>query len=112
LHAGRTEPSLGRRRRDLSGNDKNKTAVEKPKESAETTPGEEEKVRQVIEVRFDANRNRYKLITNTYKKKSINNTTRWTCFSGIRKSIRHAFGTTFDIGTCTSERLFDKQRIL
>jgi len=52
----------------LSGNDKNKTAVEKPKESAETTPGEEEKVRQVIEVRFDTNKNRYKLITITYKK--------------------------------------------
>lgn len=50
MHAGRTEPSLGRRRRDVGGIDKNDTAVEKQKESAETTPGEEEKVRQVIEV--------------------------------------------------------------
>jgi hypothetical protein len=46
----------------VGGTDKNKTAVEKPKESAETTPGEEEKVRQVIEVRFGANINRVKLI--------------------------------------------------
>ncbi|XP_022174550.1 uncharacterized protein LOC111036724 isoform X1 [Myzus persicae] len=50
LHAGRTEPSLGRRRRDVGGIDKNETTVEKQKESSETTPGEEEKVRQVIEV--------------------------------------------------------------
>jgi len=34
----------------VGGIDKNETAVEKQKESAETTPGEEEKVRQVIEV--------------------------------------------------------------
>jgi len=50
----------------VGGTDKNKTAVEKPKESAETTPGEEEKVRQVIEVRFGANINRVKPITITY----------------------------------------------
>jgi len=34
----------------VGGIDKNETAVEKQKESAEATPGEEEKVRQVIEV--------------------------------------------------------------
>jgi len=34
----------------VGGIDKNETTVEKQKESAETTPGEEEKVRQVIEV--------------------------------------------------------------
>lgn len=53
LHAGRTEPSLGRRRRDVGGIDKNETAMDKQKESAETTPGEEEKVRQVIEVSLE-----------------------------------------------------------
>lgn len=52
LHAGRTEPSLGRRRRDVSDKvDKNDTAVEIPiAETTETAPAEEEKVRQVIEV--------------------------------------------------------------
>lgn len=53
LNAGRTEPSLGRRRRDVSvANNKNQTAVKDPNNSGteETTPGEEEKVRQVIEV--------------------------------------------------------------
>jgi len=38
----------------VGGIDKNETAVEKQKESAaETTPGEEEKVRQVIEVTLE-----------------------------------------------------------
>lgn len=55
MHAGRTEPSLGRRRRDVSDNkeEKNRTSVENPKaNTVETVPAaEEERVRQVIEVR-------------------------------------------------------------
>lgn len=51
LHAGRTEPSLGRRRRDVGNNKKNETAVDNTNaETAENVQSEEEKVRQVIEV--------------------------------------------------------------
>lgn len=51
MHAGRTEPSLGRRRRDVGNNDKNETVMDKPNaETAENAQSEEEKVRQVIEV--------------------------------------------------------------
>jgi len=37
----------------VGGIDKNETGVDKQKASAETTPGEEEKVRQVIEVSLE-----------------------------------------------------------
>ncbi|XP_050440401.1 uncharacterized protein LOC126845652 isoform X2 [Adelges cooleyi] len=47
LQAGRTEPSLGRRRRNVDDQDQNETTVEEPNGAVLT---EEEKVRQVIEV--------------------------------------------------------------
>jgi len=58
LHAGRTEPSLGRRRRAVNGggsgdtpDGKNQTvATERPVAETAAVPADEEKVRQVIEV--------------------------------------------------------------
>lgn len=69
-----------------------------PDDLAGTTPGEEEKVRQVIEVSL-------------MKGLSWTRLSRVPIFLGVREPVRHAVGTD-DVGTGPAEHLFDEQGIL